>query len=110
MPGCFRRNSTPTFTSSGIVSKRTAASLLSDRGFMQRTANPRADSSLQASAFMKFDVRCITRIPTWGAGFVDFGLVEGSLDRCRYAGESDVARVALGLHGADGDQHDGADP
>src|SRR5215510_6000094 len=67
MPGCFFRNSMPAFTSRGMVSKRTSASLLSDRGFMHKTANPLLDSSVQARAFMKFDVRCITRIPTCGA-------------------------------------------
>jgi hypothetical protein len=41
---------------------------LSDLGFMHNTANPRLESSVQASAFMKFEVRCITRMATWGGG------------------------------------------
>src|SRR5262245_16570336 len=55
IPLCLLRNCTPALTSRGIVSNRTAASLLSDLGFMHSTANPRLDSSVQASAFMKFD-------------------------------------------------------
>src|SRR5688572_27182894 len=51
-----------------MVSNRTIASLLSDLGFMHRTAKPRRDSSVQASALMKFDVRCMTSTPTWGDG------------------------------------------
>jgi hypothetical protein len=60
--------------------------LPSDRGFvvigtrvMQRTRNPRLDNSGQASAFMKFDARCVTTMPTCGAGCGESGAYSAPL-------------------------------
>jgi hypothetical protein len=70
----------------GIVSHRTAASLLSERGFIHRTIKPRLDNSGQARVFMKFDARCITSIPTRGVG-------------CGASGVNNAPFTALGTPG-----------
>src|SRR5262249_19824762 len=77
--------------SSAFSSKCTAASLLSERGFIPRTMNPRLASSVVAMCDMKLAVRWINRIATCGAGPVRS--VERAFDRPR--GELDVERRAL---------------
>src|SRR5258706_14433994 len=68
MPGWLRANSTAAFTSSGVSSQRTAASLLMNRVLKQITMKPRLDNSVQAILFKLFAVRCATRKATCGAG------------------------------------------
>jgi len=57
MPGCFLRNSIPDLMSSAFASKSTAASLLSDRGFIASTMKPRFASSVVARCVRKLLVR-----------------------------------------------------
>src|SRR4029434_6263802 len=68
IPGCRLRKLTPDLTSRAIVSHFTRASLLSNRGFMQRTMNPLRDNSVHGKEDRTFEVRCVTSTPTCGAG------------------------------------------